>query len=339
MKADSIRTLYPALRLRVGELVEVRSAEEILATLDKQAKLEDLPFMPEMLKFCGKRFRVFKRADKACDTIQFTGMRRLQNTVHLEKLRCDGDEHGGCQARCMLFWKEAWLRRVPWHSQHSSTLKVEGECEAVTPLQREVLTKTTRDGGAPSNGQRFYCQATELWKATSRLPWWDVRQYARDLLSGNVTLGTFCRYILVGWFNLVQTRRGGCTFPYLEGRLRKTPIIALNLQPGELVKVKPVTEIVQTLDTRCRNRGLSFDVEMFGNCGGTYRVAGRVEKLIDEKTGKMKTLANPSILLDGAICPGFFHRLCPRSDHTFWREVWLKRVQEPGTGVGQGGNR
>jgi hypothetical protein len=37
------------LNLRSGELVEVRSAEEILATLDAQGRFEVLPFMPEML--------------------------------------------------------------------------------------------------------------------------------------------------------------------------------------------------------------------------------------------------------------------------------------------------
>src|SRR4051794_17968284 len=30
----------------------------------------------------------------------------------LNYLRCDGSAHGGCQAGCRLYWKEAWLRRV-----------------------------------------------------------------------------------------------------------------------------------------------------------------------------------------------------------------------------------
>lgn len=55
--------------LRVGDLVEVRSAEEILATLDESGELENLPFMPEMLRFCGRRLTVHKVAHKLCDTI------------------------------------------------------------------------------------------------------------------------------------------------------------------------------------------------------------------------------------------------------------------------------
>lgn len=55
-------TEYDILNLRVGELVEVRSEAEILATLDENGELENLPFMPEMLQFCGQRFRVDKLA-------------------------------------------------------------------------------------------------------------------------------------------------------------------------------------------------------------------------------------------------------------------------------------
>ncbi len=51
------------LDLRAGDLVEVRSEDEILRTLDSRGTLDSLPFMPEMLPFCGKRFRVSKRAD------------------------------------------------------------------------------------------------------------------------------------------------------------------------------------------------------------------------------------------------------------------------------------
>ena len=40
-------------QLRAGDLVQVRSKEEILKTLDEKGQLENLPFMPEMFEFCG----------------------------------------------------------------------------------------------------------------------------------------------------------------------------------------------------------------------------------------------------------------------------------------------
>src|SRR5581483_8288286 len=101
-----------SLDLKAGELVEVRSKEEILATLDANGALDGLPFMPEMLAFCGRQLRVYKRAHKTCDTIDWTGSRRPTETVHLEGTRCNGAAHGGCHAECLLFWKEAWLKRA-----------------------------------------------------------------------------------------------------------------------------------------------------------------------------------------------------------------------------------
>src|SRR6266545_2112494 len=101
-----------SLDLRVGDVVEVRSPEEIRATLDENGELESLPFMPEMLKYCGRRMTVQKVAHKACDTLTRGGIRRMENAVHLTGARCDGAGHGGCQAACLIYWKNAWLRKV-----------------------------------------------------------------------------------------------------------------------------------------------------------------------------------------------------------------------------------
>ena len=62
--------------LRVGDLVEIRPAAEILATLDADGSVENVPFMPEMLPFVGKRFRVAQRAEKICDLVGPGGSRR-----------------------------------------------------------------------------------------------------------------------------------------------------------------------------------------------------------------------------------------------------------------------
>lgn len=100
-----------ATKLHIGDWVEVRSKYEILATLDKNGCLDGVPVMPEMLAFCGSRFQVHKIAHKTCDTTNPVRSRGLERTVHLQT-RCDGSAHGGCQAECLLFWKEAWLRPV-----------------------------------------------------------------------------------------------------------------------------------------------------------------------------------------------------------------------------------
>lgn len=66
-------------------------------------------------------------------------------------------------------------------------------------------------------------------------------------------------------------------------------------------------------------------------CGKTYRVRNRVEKFIDEKTGKMKTLKTPAVILDDVYCRARYSNermFCPRSIFSWWREVWLERVSE-----------
>src|SRR5258708_777645 len=105
-------TFTPPLRLRAGELVQVRTKEEILSTLDAKGRLDELPFMPEMLQHCGMTMRVSKRAHKTCDPALGVGGRKMASAVHLENTRCNGSAHDGCDAGCLIFWKEAWLRRL-----------------------------------------------------------------------------------------------------------------------------------------------------------------------------------------------------------------------------------
>jgi hypothetical protein len=102
-----------ALNLQPEDLVEVRSEKEILITLDRNGKLKGLRFTPEMSKYCGKRFKVYKRLSKII--IESTGeLRTIKSpTVLLEGVICDGKAHGGCDRTCFCFWREAWLKRVP----------------------------------------------------------------------------------------------------------------------------------------------------------------------------------------------------------------------------------
>lgn len=336
------------LGLRAGELIEVRSAEEIMATLDKDGCLDGLPFMPEMLEFCGQRHRVYKRAHKTCDTVNQTGHktggRRMGNAVHLQNARCNGSGHGGCQAACLFFWKEAWLKRVP-AKETAISLPVSTRSRATgLPVEWSVRTGP----GVPDDQVRYRCQATELLEATTLLPWWDLRQYLEDLTSGNIGLPELLRgasfslfrkvinigigyRVIVATFNWVQRLRGGNSFPFVTGTLEKTPTAELNLAPGEQVRVKSFEEILTTLDRKNQNRGLGFDTgEMRSRCGRTYTVQGRVTRIIDEHTGQMLTLKNPCIVLDGVYCTGETPELrvfCPRAIVIYWREIWLERVK------------
>jgi len=76
-----------------------------------------------------------------------------------------------------------------------------------------------------------------------------------------------------------------------------------------------------------------FEQEMLRYCGKSFRVLGRVNRLIDEKSGRMIRLVNDCIILDGPHCAGLdnYARLfCPRSPYFYWREAWLERIAPPG---------
>jgi hypothetical protein len=339
------------LNLRIGELVEVRSEAEILATLDETGRLDALPFMPEMLQYCGKRFRVHKLAHKACDSISNTGMYRMENAVHLAGTRCDGQAHGGCMATCMLYWKEAWLKRVDAGAPPSPPAPAPVP-DAFQPLPlvsasagsactREALIQATRAEPDDSGEERWSCQATEMPKAAPvHISAWDVRQYVLDVTSGNARPLPMLRSLLIMVFNKYQkvTKRhlprallinGGQSFRFVSGTAEgKTPKEALDLQPGELVEIKSKEEILATLDKTGHNRGLRFDVEELRYCGTRARVLRRVNRIVDEGTGKMIRLPNDCVILEGVICPGDYHQYCPRSIYPFWREVWLRRVEQ-----------
>src|SRR5487761_2326685 len=113
-----------ARQLKVGDWVEVRSEGEILQTLDLKGQLDGMPFMPEMFAFCRQRFQVYKRAHKTCDPVFPVRGRRVERAVHLDT-RCSGVAHGGCQAGCLFFWKEAWLKPVKSNSDSSSLISPE----------------------------------------------------------------------------------------------------------------------------------------------------------------------------------------------------------------------
>src|SRR3954467_14221026 len=132
-----------SLDLKAGDWIEVRAKEEILQTLDKDGRLEGLPFMPQMFKYCGKRLRVFKRAHKTCDTVFPVRGRRMISAVHLET-RCDGQAYGGCQAGCLLFWKDAWLKRVggPDSGQSPTHLPANSSSEKVACTEEDVWAGT-----------------------------------------------------------------------------------------------------------------------------------------------------------------------------------------------------
>jgi hypothetical protein len=241
----------------------------------------------------------------------------------------------------LIHWKEAWLRRVGDSSSSSTAMSpvVPVEGEDVPTCTSETLTEMTRRP-SDSGEELFSCQATEMLRATSELPWWKLGQYASDVRSRNASVAAVVRDFSVGVFNRFQEANAriaprlklvhdGGRYPFVDSRLTGAtpPSSDLGLQPGDLVEVRSREEIFATLNENDRNRGLRFDGEMLKYCGRRGRVRHRIERIIDEKTGQMLPIKTDCIVIDGFVCPGDFHRSCPRASYLWWREIWLKRVE------------
>jgi hypothetical protein len=356
VKFNRILRVLSEHALSVGDWVEVKSKDEILATLDHEGNLDGMPFMPEMLKYCGRRFRVYKRAHKTCDYSKGMVSRRVPSAVHLEGLRCSGEAHDGCQAECLLFWKETWLRPITRASASASTLRRSEPDErtargsdGVAQCTVEALHAATRLSTEPDI--LYSCQGTTILRFSERLQPSELDQYVEAYSSGNVRLREMFAPLLfrvyerlvrsrVGAtgipqraYDIFQKLRGGIPYPNRKGPIptgQPTPRgQPLNLRPGDFVRVKSFHEILKTLNRDGLNRGMLFSQELAPYCGGVFQVHSRVGRIIDEKTGKMLQFTNDCIVLENVVCQARYNAglsFCPRANYPYWREIWLERV-------------
>jgi hypothetical protein len=280
----------------------------------------------------------------------------MDAAVHLEGLRCDGAAYGGCDAACLIFWKEAWLTPVSGPYE-PGTAPV-----AVSSHERNGAEQEVWDARrAPTWTEEepvYRCQATCLPEATRPLAWWDVRQYAQDYSSRNVTLKELVAglvYVLfytavraarkigvesvfVRVYDRFQRLHGGVPFPRKRGRVgpgERTPTRRLEVEPGDQIRVKSYDGILDTLDGSNKNRGLYFDAEEVPYCGQTLRVRSRVSRIVDEKTGRLVTIGGNTLILEDTWCRARYsdrRMFCPRAIYSFWRDTWLDPV-EPHDGV------
>jgi hypothetical protein len=306
--------------LHRGERVTLRSPQEILDTLDATGSLDGVPFMPEMLAFFGRAHTVSSRLERACDAVD--RVRRMPDAVLLEDLRCDGSGHDGCQAGCRIFWKERWLRRVG--DDEALELRADGALERL----REVSLANVRRGQASSEADEndlYRCQATEFLDSTEPIPRWDLKSLVGEVTSRNVSVWTFVRVMFGIVVDTPRRRRG--QMPFRRAGSGVGTATSPDLRPGAKVRVKSAEEIAESLDASSRLRGLWFDREMVPYCGRSAVVKTKVERFIDEKTGRMNRITSDCYILEGVVCKGNISDgrwFCRREIYPWWRNAWLE---------------
>ncbi len=188
-----------------------------------------------------------------------------------------------------------------------------------------------------ADDQHYFCQSTELVRATEPFPGrmkpWLVRIALRQVRQKDLPAREMAM-LFFRWLRL-RLRRAFSGDEKLRGPQKNgTPVEVLDLKPGELVRVKSFDEIVSTLDRKRRNRGLTVCHEMTRCCGNVAEVRYRVNRLIDERTGQMRELKHTvtlegsqgkSALCDECLCWSEIGD-CPRGELMYWREIWLERL-------------
>jgi hypothetical protein len=315
-----------------GDQVVVRSPQEILSTLDSNGTLDGHPFMPEMLDRCGKSFRVHRRVEKTCvetpPPIEPNRRFAKNDVVTLEGLRCDGSAHDGCKRGCRFYWKEAWLRPADG-------------TEDTAPAEKEALAELRTRLKVKADEERYFCQSTELFRSTEAFPGrmkpWLVRIAFRQVLHKDRSMLEMAK-LFIRWFRVRMLRAVSGDDRLRGSHTKETPVEVLDLKPGELVRIKPLNQIVSTLNRKKRNRGMVVCHEMTLCCETVAEVRYRVNRVIEEISGKMRelkhtvTLQGPlgeKSLCDECLCYGEMGD-CPRGELMYWREIWLERVNKQG---------
>ena len=98
-------------RFKPGDIVRVRSEEEIKSTLNVFGQLQGCMFMPEMLPFCDTKQKVLKPLERFVDERDYK-VKICKGLVLLENLNCEGtSDYGRCDRSCYYFWREEWLEK------------------------------------------------------------------------------------------------------------------------------------------------------------------------------------------------------------------------------------
>lgn len=300
--------------IKRNQLIKIRPRNEIIKTLDKDGCLNGLPFMPEMIQYCGQIHKVNKVLEKICHDVLPSDMRQFahNDVLILEGLYCDGLYHDNCEKACPLLWKTAWLdTNVDEAVTHDSNSQDVLRSKLTTKLSPTV----------------YFCQSSRIEASTCTISKIQrVSKSLRSTLQGNCgLLESFKNLIKPVSLKIWQKIVGDWPI----GRNRKTPTLALDLKPGEWVRIKPIGEIINTLDTQGKNRGLHFSRDMASYCGKRYRVRSRLDRMISESDGKMMQLTN-TVVLEGIVCDcPFTIGGCPRKVFQYWREIWLERCEAP----------
>jgi hypothetical protein len=103
-------------KFQAGDVVKVKSGDEIRKTLDPSGKRDGCLFMKGMWDYCGQGFNVLKVVENVFDENKYKMYRVATPLYLLDGVICAGLAEGitwRCDRSCYYFWKEEWLSALP----------------------------------------------------------------------------------------------------------------------------------------------------------------------------------------------------------------------------------
>jgi hypothetical protein len=108
-------TPQPMQGLHAGELVQIKSKQEIAATLNANGKNRGLWFDREMAPYCGRTARVKSRVERFINEGTGELVELASDCYILDGVVCDSARSDGrwfCPRAIYPWWREAWLQPV-----------------------------------------------------------------------------------------------------------------------------------------------------------------------------------------------------------------------------------
>src|SRR5207253_9478354 len=122
-------------------------------------------------------------------------------------------------------------------------------------LERRVARNTR----PPEGGEAYRCQATEFFRATEELGFWDTRSFLDEVRCRNVGILRFVRVTTRALLEELGLRLGiysNRPFRHQDPpRASAAPTASASLQPGDRVRIQSRAEIGTTLDAAGKHRG------------------------------------------------------------------------------------
>lgn len=100
-------------QMRPGDMVMVKSRQEMRKMLDPWGKYKGCLFTGRMYEYCGKTYTIFKEVDYFYDEVK-QRMCKCKDIVLLDNVLCNGRQKlylEDCDRSCFYFWHKDWLKK------------------------------------------------------------------------------------------------------------------------------------------------------------------------------------------------------------------------------------